>query len=132
VTSHRVSELRFDQFVDTEETDLLSLQVSADAGQTWQTLPYRLGDQEVTGGYAVGLRSWQRGVAAIPAGSDLLRWTYTQDAALSGRGVYVDSIRLTDGRRTVVDLERNPRAGHGRGLGTGAALQPVPLGAGSR
>jgi hypothetical protein len=110
LTSPRVSELQFDQFVDTEETDLLTLQVSADAGQTWQSLPYRLGDQEVAGGYAVaGVRRWQRGVAAIPAGSDLLRWTYTQDAALSGRGVYVDSIRLTAGRRTVVDLERHPR-----------------------
>ena len=108
VTSRRVSELRFDQFVDTEATDLLTLQVSVD-GQTWQTLPYRLGDHQVTGGYAVeGLRRWQRGVAALPAGSDLLRWTYTQDAALSGRGVYVDSIRLTDGRRTVADLERHP------------------------
>ena len=57
VTSPRVSELRFDQFVDTEETDLLTLQVSADAGQTWHTLPYRLGDHQVNGGYAVeGLR----------------------------------------------------------------------------
>lgn len=109
VTSRRVTELRFDQFVDTEETDLLTLQVSADDGESWQTLPYRLGGQEVTGGYAVsGLRRWQRAVAAVPAGSDLLRWTYTQDVALSGRGVYLDSIRLTDGRRTVVDVERRP------------------------
>lgn len=109
VTSRRVSELRFDQFVDTEGTDLLTLQVSADDGQTWQTLPYRLGDQVVMGGYAVsGLRRWQRAVAAVPAGSDLLRWTYTQDAVLSGRGVYLNSIRLTNGRRTLVDVERHP------------------------
>jgi hypothetical protein len=39
-----------------------------------------------------------------------VRWTYVQDAALSGRGVYLDGITVRDGRRIVLDAERRPGA----------------------
>ena len=103
------AELRFDQLVDTESTDQLTLEVSTDGGATWSPLQHRIGDQTVEGGYAVsGRRTWERGLATLPAGPSLLRWTYTQDASLSGRGVHVDGIRVTQGRRTVVDAEHHP------------------------
>ena len=106
---HRAAELRFDQFVDTESTDLLTLELSTDDGASWRPLPYRLGDQVVEGGYAVsGLRRWQRASAELPAGDRLLRWTYVQDASRSGRGVYLDGIRTTTRRRTLVEVDRHP------------------------
>ncbi len=106
VTS-RVGRMSWRQFVDAESTDPLLLQSSADGGQTWSTLPYRLGAEMVTGPYAVsGLRQWQSARADIPAGATAVRWTYTQDAALSGRGIYLDGILVRDGRRVLVDTER--------------------------
>ncbi|WP_231930043.1 serine hydrolase domain-containing protein [Friedmanniella luteola] len=103
------AELRFDQLVDTESTDLLSLEVSTDEGVSWAPLPYRLDDQVVEGGHAVsGRRTWDRARAALPAGPSLVRWTCTQDANLSGRGIYLDGIRVTQGRRTLLDAERHP------------------------
>ncbi|GAA1436154.1 serine hydrolase domain-containing protein [Microlunatus lacustris] len=103
------AELRFAQLVDTESTDLLTLEVSTDDGVTWAPLPYRLGAETVEGGYAVsGRRTWDRARAALPAGPSLVRWTCTQDASLSGRGIYLDAITVRQGRRTVVDVERRP------------------------
>lgn len=101
--------LSWQQLVDTEATDPLLLENSADGGATWTTLPYRLGRRTVDGPYAVsGVRRWERAVADLPAGSTMVRWTHTQDAALSGRGVYLDGITVRDGRRIVVDTERHP------------------------
>jgi CubicO group peptidase (beta-lactamase class C family) len=103
------AELRFEQLVDTESSDLLTLEVSTDAGATWAPLPHRLGEEEVEGGYAVsGRRTWERARAWLPDGPSLVRWTYTQDASLSGRGVHLDAITVRQGRRTVVDVERRP------------------------
>ncbi|GAA1846370.1 serine hydrolase [Microlunatus capsulatus] len=103
------AELAFDQLVDTESSDLLTLEVSTDDGASWAPLPYRAGGEVVEGGYAVaGRRTWDRARAALPAGPSLVRWTYTQDASLSGRGVYLDGIAVTQGRRTVVDAEHHP------------------------
>ena len=103
------AELRFEQLVDTESTDLLTLEVSTDDGATWSPLPHRLGDLTVEGGYAVsGRRTWDRGRAALPPGPSLVRWTYSQDASLSGRGVFVDGIAVVQDRRTVLDAEHHP------------------------
>ena len=107
--SARQLRLSWQQFVDTEASDLLSLQVSGDGGATWTTLPYRLGAATVDGPYAIsGLRRWQPAAAAIPAGATAVRWTYTQDAGLSGRGIYLDGITVRDGRRLAVDTEHHP------------------------
>ena len=108
-TSARPVRLRWQQFVDTEASDLLTLQVSGDGGTTWATLPYRLGATTVDGPYAIsGLRRWQSASAEVPTGTTAVRWTYVQDAALSGRGIYLDGITVRDGRRLVVDTERHP------------------------
>ena len=107
--SARPLRLSWQQFVDTEASDLLTLQVSGDGGATWTTLPYRLGAETVDGPYAIsGLRRWQSAAAEVPAGTTAVRWTYVQDAALSGRGIYLDGITVRDGRRLVVDTEHHP------------------------
>jgi CubicO group peptidase (beta-lactamase class C family) len=106
--SARPLRLSWRQLVDTEATDLLTLQVSGDGGATWTTLPYRLGAETVDGPYAIsGLRRWQSASAEVSAGTTAVRWTYVQDAALSGRGVYLDGITVRDGRRLVVDTEHH-------------------------
>ena len=103
------AELRWQQLTDTEDTDQLTLQVSADGGTSWADLPYRLGGEAVVGPYAAsGLRRWQPARASVPAGSTTLRWTYRQDAALSGRGVFLDGIVLRQGRRVLADVEHRP------------------------
>ena len=108
--SARPLRLTWQQFVDTEASDPLTLQVSGD-GTTWTTLPYRLGAENVDGPYAIsGLRRWQQASAEVPVGTTAVRWTYVQDAALSGRGIYLDGIAVRDGRRIVVDTERRPAA----------------------
>ena len=105
--SARSLRLSWQQLVDTEASDPLTLQVTSD-GATWTTLPYRLGAETVDGPYAIaGLRRWQPAAAEVPAGTTAVRWTYVQDAALSGRGIYLDGITLRDGRRLVLDTERH-------------------------
>ena len=100
--------LSWQQFTDTEASDPLTLQVSGD-GTTWTTLPHRLGTTSIDGSYAIsGVRRWQPASAEVPAGTTAVRWTYVQDAALSGRGIYLDGITLRDGRRLVVDAEHHP------------------------
>ena len=107
--SARPLRLSWQQFVDTDASDLLTLQVSGDGGGSWTTLPYRLGAETVDGPYAIsGLRRWQSAAAEIPVGTTALRWSYVQDAALSGRGIYLDGITVRDGRRPVVDTEHRP------------------------
>lgn len=106
--SARPALLEWRQFTDTQDSDTVTLQSTTD-GTTWSTLAYQLGDQMVEGPYAVsGVRRWQRARAELPAGTTTVRWTYTQDATLSGRGVYLDGITVRDGRRVVVDTERHP------------------------
>ena len=110
-TTSRPVSLEWQQFLDTEASDPLVLEVSDDGGTTWTSLPYQLGQGGTTvdGPYAIsGLRRWQPARAEIPAGSTAVRWSYTQDASLSGRGSYLDGITVRDGRRVVVDTERRP------------------------
>ncbi|MBB6437929.1 serine hydrolase domain-containing protein [Streptomyces candidus] len=111
--------LRCDLWWDVEPSaDTLALEASADAGATWQPVPFttvrRGGRPEPHPGGAVtgwSGRLWHR------AGADLgpyegkrvtLRWRYTTDARYVGRGVYVDGLRVTDGDRTLFD-EKRPR-----------------------
>ncbi|MFE2987430.1 serine hydrolase [Streptomyces sp. NPDC059262] len=116
VTSDTAS-LACDLWWDTEpHSDLLYLEASADAGATWQPLPFtttRKGEdaEDHPKGTADGWsgRTWHRLTAALGAfkgGNVRLRWRYATDQLYVGRGVYVDGVRVTDGRRTVFDETR--------------------------
>jgi CubicO group peptidase (beta-lactamase class C family) len=107
------SRLGFELFVDSEETDLLYLEVSRDAGLTWTLLPFvvtsrgRVGRHDGTIAGFAG-RHWQQAYADIggPPGEVQIRWRYVTDLSLSGRGVYVDDIRVADDKGVLVDGER--------------------------
>ncbi|WP_218184648.1 serine hydrolase domain-containing protein [Nigerium massiliense] len=91
--------LTFQTFVDTDESDKLFLERSADDGKTWTAVPFELTLKGVStatdGSYtASGLRQWQRARAVLAAGRYQLRWRVTTDAIYLGRGVYVDDIRI--------------------------------------
>ena len=99
----------WEQLVDTGTGDPLTLQVSTD-GATWFTLPYRCGSEPVTGpSTRSGLRRWLPASAKLPPGAVTVRWTYTQDELLSGRGVFLDGVVVRDGRDVLVDTERDPK-----------------------
>jgi CubicO group peptidase (beta-lactamase class C family) len=93
--------LSFGLWYDTEAGfDVATLEASTDGGETWSKLPFTLrtgaetlaSDGTVSG---FGGRVWHHATAALPAGSDVLvRWRYTNDAAIQGRGVYVDAVEV--------------------------------------
>lgn len=92
---------------DTEPTaDAAFLEVSRDGGTTWEPLPFttvRPGQQPRTrpAGSVSGWsgRVWHEATADLSAhgtGGVRLRWRYTTDRRLVGRGVYVDGLRVLD------------------------------------
>ncbi|MEI7054763.1 serine hydrolase [Nocardioides sp. CCNWLW239] len=105
------AKLAFDYYFDTEPRfDFGRLQYSTD-GTTFSPLPWRLdGDgwswetSEAVNGY--GGRRWLQGSADLPAGTTTVRWTYETDSSSQGRGIYVDGIVVSQGRRTVFDSTR--------------------------
>ncbi len=116
----RGGRLGFDLFVDTEETDVLTLETSADDGATWAPLPFALrerGSETTTDGTVSGYheRRWAQARAELPAGDLLVRWRMTTDAQYLGRGVLVDGVRATAGHRVLLDGERRPSAFDPRG-----------------
>lgn len=108
------AKLAFDLFVDTEDTDLLYLESSTD-GTTWTKVPFTIRDRGTvidTDGSTSGSgdRHWHQVSADVPGGDQTLRWRYTSDPLYQGRGVYVDGVKLTDGRKVLFDGERSPEA----------------------
>lgn len=104
--------LSFDVWLDQESTDPLTLEASADGGNTWAATPFDLRDRgavvHTDGSVALsGLRSWMQARAILPAGSDAVRWRMVTDTVYHGRGVYVDGIRVV-GRGILLDGERHP------------------------
>ncbi|MEU3655599.1 serine hydrolase [Streptomyces sp. NPDC032161] len=106
---------------DTEPgSDFVLLEASADAGATWQPVPFTTSPLHGPGrpepeprptGSVSGWsgRIWHRldaGLAAWRGQEVRLRWRYTTDQLYVGRGVYVDAIRVEDGGRTVFDESR--------------------------
>ncbi|MFF3734965.1 serine hydrolase [Streptomyces sp. NPDC002476] len=106
---------------DTEPgSDVVLLEASADAGATWQPVPFTTSPLDGPGrpepeprptGSVSGWsgRIWHRldaGLAAWRGKEVRLRWRYTTDQLYVGRGVYVDAIRVEDGGRTVFDESR--------------------------
>lgn len=107
--------LSFDLFVDTESTDKLFLETSADGGTTWTAVPFEVRDRgtvtQTNGSISgSGNRHWIQANAQLPAGDQTLRWRYTSDPLYTGRGVYVDGIRAVGGDRVLLDGERSPNA----------------------
>jgi len=107
--------LAFDLFVDTESTDPMTLESSADGGATWLAVPFTVRDRgEVTqtdGSVAnSGTRRWLQARAPLAAGPQQLRWRYTTDAQYVGRGVYVDGVRVAGPGSVVLDGERHPES----------------------
>ncbi|MFF1835499.1 serine hydrolase [Streptomyces sp. NPDC058231] len=111
---------------DTEPgSDNLLLEASADAGATWQPVPFttvptaghhRTEPEAHPAGSVSGWsgRVWHRLDADLAAwrNKDVqLRWRYTTDQLYVGRGAYVDGIRVEDGGRTVFDDSRSADAG---------------------
>jgi hypothetical protein len=105
--------MEFALWYDTEPSfDAVVLESSGDAGLTWTPVPFTLrsGRSTVdTSGTVSGWggRRWQAATASLPgAAALLLRWRYRTDAALQGRGGYVDAIRIRAGRRLLYDESR--------------------------
>jgi CubicO group peptidase (beta-lactamase class C family) len=101
----------FAAFVDTEATDPLVLEASAD-GVTWQPVPLQASGpgapvSTVTALSGHGPRSWWRVTAQLPAaGQVVLRWRYTTDSSYTGRGVSIDGVRVTSTNGILLDGER--------------------------
>ncbi|WP_020577273.1 serine hydrolase domain-containing protein [Actinopolymorpha alba] len=108
-----LTRLGFELFVDTEESDILTLELSRDGGATWSPMPYvvssrgRISDVDGTISGFAG-RHWQQAYAEIggPPGEVQIRWRYVTDPLYQGRGVYVDGVRLGDAEGTLVNGER--------------------------
>jgi CubicO group peptidase (beta-lactamase class C family) len=128
-------EVTFDAFVDVSPGDSLALQTSAD-GVTWQPVPVRVTGPDapdadssdasdavapdasgasgaptspVTALSGYGHRRWWRVSAELP-GDGQVRWVFTRGGGYQARGVYLDDLRVRDGRGTVLDAERHPEA----------------------
>lgn len=119
---------------DTEPgSDFLYLEASADAGATWQPVPFTTvpttGDHHPepepeprpTGSVSGWSgRVWHRLDADLAAwrGKEVrLRWRYATDQLYVGRGVYVDAVRVEDGTRPVFDDSRDGDAARIEALG---------------
>ncbi|MFJ1613621.1 serine hydrolase [Streptomyces sp. NPDC088249] len=117
---------------DTEPgSDFLFLEASADAGATWQPVPFttvptagtpRPQPEPHPTGTVSGWsgRVWHRLDADLAAwrGKEVrLRWRYATDQLYVGRGVYVDAVRVEDGNRTAFDENRSGDAARIEALG---------------
>ncbi|HEY6740038.1 MAG TPA: serine hydrolase [Actinopolymorphaceae bacterium] len=108
--------LAFDMFVDSETTDVLTLELSRDDGATWEPVPFvawsrgRLSEHDDGRIFGFTGRHWQHGFAELDekAGAGLLRWRYVTDPEFQGRGVYLDGISVVDRRGVLLDGEREP------------------------
>lgn len=108
------AKLAFDLFVDTEDTDLLYLETSAD-GTTWTKVPFTVRDRgsviDTDGSISgSGDRHWHQVTAELGAGAQTVRWRYTTDPLYQGRGVYVDGVKITSASGLLLDGERTPES----------------------
>ncbi|WP_427888829.1 serine hydrolase [Kribbella sp. GL6] len=108
------AKLAFDLFVDTEDSDLLYLETSAD-GTTWTKVPFAVRDRgsvtETDGSISgSGDRHWHQVTAELSTGRQTVRWRYTSDPLYQGRGVYVDGVKITSESGQLLDGERTPES----------------------
>ncbi|WP_211591988.1 serine hydrolase [Microbispora sp. H10836] len=93
--------LSFALWYDTEaDSDIGSLEASTDGGATWSPVPMELSagpHRWSSDGTFSGFegRRWLRAEAGLPAGTTGLRWRYVNDPLYQGRGVYVDTVRIS-------------------------------------
>lgn len=105
--------VKFDAFVDSEDSDQLVLESSTD-GVTWQAVEFTAKgrgapDEPVTSLSGGGHRTWWRVEARLPYAAEItLRWRFTTDARYTGRGVHLDGIVVTDRGRTLLNGEKEP------------------------
>ncbi|WHT19780.1 serine hydrolase [Crossiella sp. CA-258035] len=113
--------LGFSAFVDTEATDKLTVEASVDGGASWQPLSLTASGPGAPAGAVTALagsghRAWWRISATLPeAASVTLRWRYASDKQYTGRGVFLDGIRVSDHRGLLLDGERHPEQLSARG-----------------
>ncbi|PYF99164.1 CubicO group peptidase, beta-lactamase class C family [Georgenia satyanarayanai] len=103
-------ELLLDLWFHTEPTDVLHVEASTDDGATWQPLTGTVaaGDavRDATDGVSGdGEDRWWEGRFELAGltGDVLLRLRYATDTFYSGRGVYVEHLRVVDDGGPVVD-----------------------------
>lgn len=111
--------LSFDAFADNEGSDIFALEISEDDGESWTLQPWTVTTRTSDGSLTVstdgqwsnqGNRTWGEATAALPASAQLVRWRYTTDATTLGRGVFVDNIRIREGKRLLLNGEGRTRA----------------------
>ncbi len=110
VTLDGSGELVLDLWFHTEPTDRLHVEASTDGGATWDPLTGTLTaagqTREVPGSISGdGLGRWWEGRFDLGdrSGDVELRLRYATDTFYSGRGVYLDRIRVTDGGAVAFD-----------------------------
>src|SRR5688500_20041706 len=54
----------------------------------------------------IATRSLHDPLPILPDGTTTVRWTYETDSSYQGRGIYVDGIVVSQGRRTSFDSSR--------------------------
>ncbi|MQA09168.1 MAG: serine hydrolase [Pseudonocardiaceae bacterium] len=104
----------FDAFVDSEDTDKLTLEASAD-GKNWRAVPLRAEGEgaprgEVKSLSGAGHRAWWRVTASLGDRPVALRWRFTTDESYTGRGIYLDDLQVRDSSGVLLDGERRPEA----------------------
>ncbi|MFJ6670191.1 serine hydrolase [Actinosynnema sp. NPDC091369] len=97
-------QLSFWAFVDLDPGDRVVVEATDD-GSTWREV-------HVLAGY--GQREWRK-VELDVASAAKVRWRYAQGTGYGGRGVYVDAVRVIDGRGVALDAEREPAGLHPEG-----------------
>ncbi len=110
------SQLRFNAWTQlVPGFENVELQASADAGQSWQQLPFtsrrgRVSRTNPTGTFTgLGNPTWTQVRAQLPqmsTGTLLVRWKYLNTVDYGGRGMYVNHVVVSAGRQTVFDDAR--------------------------
>ncbi|MBW1598607.1 serine hydrolase domain-containing protein [Streptomyces sp. JJ38] len=102
----------FHLWYDTEpDYDTGTFAASSDGGATWTPVPLTLeadGHRWRTDGTFHGYsgRRWLDASATLPPSTTHIRWAYFVDGGYAGRGVHVDRLRVTAGRRLLFDDTR--------------------------
>jgi CubicO group peptidase (beta-lactamase class C family) len=107
----------FSTFVNTESTDLLRLESSTDGGTTWQPVPLTVTGTGAPSGTPTSLsgqsvRAWWHVRAQVPqpTGDVQLRWRYTTDPNYEGRGVDLAHLRVTSGKKVLLNGDKKKAA----------------------
>lgn len=103
----------FDAFVDSEVTDRLMLEASAD-GLAWEPVPMTVSgrgapEEEVVSLSGTGHRDWWTVRAQVPHAAEItLRWRFVTDTRYTGRGINVDNLIITDRDQMLLNGEKEP------------------------